>query len=199
MPRTETLIRVKTEVEIDECDDYTYSDVVSAVTVETEPVTFRRLLEERSHEAIAAGYIPIELTSGGKLNKTTVERLQKHGWVHLESVKSREDKKAMEQEYYILDPPAQRWSDPKFEKVDLDRLSDRQIERIAGTGRIAQFVAPKSVLPTDAYARLKTHRDRKAAEAAKRQEAKKKRAEKNRQKEIEAARKLLEEEGELKT
>lgn len=141
----------------------------------------------------------IRLTPGadGKLDKMAVTTLRKCGWAHPEAALNREEKKAMEQEYYLLD------TDPnhhgyayqyvnKLTLVDLDNIHDNHLDKLANGAKIGQIVTAKSVLPDAAYKRYQAALRRKEEAAVRRKEASKAKEEAKKRREIEKAKKILE-------
>jgi regulator of protease activity HflC (stomatin/prohibitin superfamily) len=133
------------------------------------------------------------------LSKETIEYLKAKGWVHPSTVKGRNERKAMEQKFWVMDKKGDGyiWSRPAFAELDLDNLSDDRIKQLADGAEIVQKVTAKSVLPDKTYQKVLTARKAKEALAQKRKENADKRAAKKKAKEIAEAKKLLQEAGEL--
>ena len=188
----EILIRVKSRVE----HDY-YDGDVGSVDLIQEQVTVDQIISEQHDYLLKSrGFAMID-PKGGKLKKETIDLLRHHGWVHAETASSREEKKVVEQEYYILDELGKQYSysEPKIKKIDIDDLTEDQLKQLARSAKIVQCVAPKSVLPPAQYKKLQTKRKQleEQREQAKLMVAKK--AANKKAKEIAAAKKLLEEAG----
>lgn len=171
-------------------DDY-YGD-----DIKQEQVTVEQLMDEQGEYLLKSrGYAKID--PKGKINRETVELLRKFGWVHAETAASREDKKVVEQEFYLLDEQVNnyRYGEAKFCKIDLDNLTDDQLKRLARSAKIVQCVAPKSVLPQVQYKKLQTKRKQLEDMRGRTKEMAEKKAAKKKEREIAAAKKLLEEAG----
>lgn len=189
----EMLIRVKSRCEED------YDGSCSGVEMSHEVVTIDQLLTEQQDYLFQyRGYALID-PKKGKIDKKTVDLLRSHGWIHAETAESREEKKVMEQEYYLADPQGDGYYDPKLAKIDIDNLTDSQLKQLARSGKIVQVVGPKSVLSASAYKKLQTKREQLERQRAAVKEAAEKRAEKKKAKEIAAAKKLLQEAGVVKS
>lgn len=186
----ELLIRVKVHTE----QDYDGSTSVTGMTHET--VTVDQILaEQQEYMMNYRGFVMID-PKKGSINKRTIDLLRKNGWVHLETTQKREEKKVLEQVYYLLDDSADQanyWHQPKFTKIDINDLTEHQLKQLANGAQIVQVAKPKSVLPPDQYRKLQTKREQLEQQRQKRKEAAEKKAQKKKQKEIEAAKRLLQE------
>lgn len=174
------------------------SDEYNDVTMSHRETTFQELLAEQyEHTLQTLGLIRFDTKKG--ITDRDAEFLRSKGWVHAETAKSREEKKTVEQEYWIVDETGSNiyYANPKFAKVHIDALTDFQIEQLSKGARLVQVVTPRSVLPSTQYKKLLTKKKQNEAkkEAAKKAVAKK--AQKKKAKEVEAAKKLLAEAGEL--
>ena len=185
----EILIRVKAAHETD------YDGSCSGVEMRHEVVTIEQLLSEQQDYLFQhRGYALID-PKKGKIDKKTVDLLRLHGWIHAETAESREEKKVVEQEYYLLDEGGRTgyYYDPKFAKIDIDNLTDDQLRQLAKSGKIVQVIGPKSVLPPAQYKKLQTKRQQLEAQKEQLKQAAVTKAAKKREREITAAKKLLEE------
>jgi hypothetical protein len=135
---------------------------------------------------------------GTKHNALTIKLLKEQGWVHLESAKSRAERKTLENEIYILNESGDTWStyNPKFKKIDLDPIDDNYLDRLADGAILVQKVSTQSVLTENDYKKLKTRIKKRKAKEAEKKAKLKAAAEKKKQKEIENAKKILAEAGE---
>lgn len=155
------------------------------------------LAETNSFTLFQMGFIQIDPKKG--LTKEGIEYLKQQGWVHPSTIQSRNERKNMEQKFWLMDQKGDgyAWSRPAFAELDLDNVSDDRIQRLANGAEIVQKVSPKSVLPPKAYQRLETVKKARQAAAQKRKESAEQRAAKKKAKEIAEAKKLLQEAGEL--
>ncbi len=171
-----------------------YHDGCCSCELSHEQVTFEKLLEEHAALLQRLGYVQLD-PAKGKIDKKIVDYLKSIGWVHAKTISEREEKKVFEQEYYLLDQTA--YYRDQVAKVDIDDLSPLHVEQLAHSGRLAQVVSNKSILPSTQYEKIQNRK--KAVEEAKKKlkESAEKRAATKRQKEIEAAKKLLLEAGEI--
>jgi hypothetical protein len=186
----EILIRVKVKY-----DDYDYS----ACDLHHEVVTFDQLLDQSGDYLLnTRGYSKVDF-SKGEVDKKTIEFLKSKGWVHQKTVQDREERKVMEQEYYLFDELGQNFSyrTPMFSKIDIENLTEDQIAQLSKGGKIVQVVSAKSVLPDIQYKKIQDRRKHLDALKLKNKEANEKKAAAKRQKEIDKAKKILEEAGEL--
>ncbi len=188
----EILIRVRAKHERDY--DGSYSDF----SLEQEVVTVEQIISEQKNNLRYQGFMLVD-PKKGPISKETSDYLRSHGWIHLETANSREERKVVEQEYYLLDETGKsgHYYDPKFSKINIDDLTDNQLKQLAGSGKIVQTIGPKSVLSAKEYKKLQTKRQQldDAKLKAKLSAAKKEQNKKAR--EIAAAKKLLEESGEI--
>jgi hypothetical protein len=187
----EILIRVKAHYEED------YDGSRGDTDLRQEVVTIEELMREQPEYMFQwKGYVMVD-PKNGKIDQKTAELLRSHGWVHADTAKDREERKVLEQEYYLLDEQGKQsyFYEPKFSKIDIDNLTDEQLKQLARSGKIVQVVGPKSVLPPAQYKKLQTKREQLEKQKAAAKEAAVKKAEKKKQKEIAAAKKLLEEAG----
>jgi len=189
----EILIRVKAKHETD------YDGSVIETQLTQEIVTFDQLLKEQSDYAFKCrGYMLID-AKNNKIDQKTADLLRSHGWIHIDTAKSREERKVVEQEYYLLDEEGKNsyYYDPKFTKVDIDNLTEDQLKQLAKSGKIVQVVGPKSVLPATQYKKLQSKRQQLEDKKLTSKLAADKKAQKKKLAEISAAKKLLEEAGEV--
>lgn len=160
-----------------------------------EEVELTTLMDQMNEYELAnRGYLRVK----DKLSKQAIDGLKKLGWVHADSCKNREEKKILEQEFYILDEKGREplfTYDPKFKKIDLDDLHDHYIVQLAKGARIVQKVSLKSVLRPKDYEKLLKEQKKLAESQKKKKETAKKKAETIKQKEIEKAKKILQEAG----
>ena len=162
-----------------------------------EAVTVEELVDRmQEHELHLRGLVRVKPV-GGEVGGIAVNTLKQHGWVHAPSVEDRAKRKEMEQKFFILAKNSSPYSPTTFHELDMDNLTDQQIEQIADGAQIVQKVTPKSVMSEANYKRLKAVEKRKTEAAAKKAETKKAVAEKKRNAEIAKAKKLLKEAGEL--
>ena len=184
---SEILIRVKTEKDI--YDEYD-------VTIVHEQVTVEQLMEEQSEYSLKSrGYIKIDPKTG-KVSRETVELLRKYGWAHIETAKDREERKALEQELFLLDETvAYSYREPKFAKIDPDNLTDDQLRQLAKSAKIVQCVSAKSVLSESQYKRLQTKKKQLEDMRERAKKSAEKKAATKKEREIARAKKLLEEAG----
>lgn len=152
------------------------------------------------YDLYAHGLVRVKKDSkkGNKHDKLAVKLLKEQGWVHLDSAKSRAERKALENEFYILNENGNNWStyNPKFKKIDLDPIQDEYLDSLAFGSILVQKVSTKSVLTDADYKKFSTRvKAKKIKEAAKKAKLKAS-AEKKKQKEIENAKKILAEAGE---
>ena len=187
----EILIRVKAHCEED------YDGSRSDVDLRHEVVTIQQLIaEQRDYMFQWMGYVMID-PKHGKIDQKTADLLRSFGWVNKDTAKDREERKVVEEQYYLLDEQGKGYfSEPKFAEIDIENLTEDQLKQLARSAKIVQVVGPKSVLSASEYKKLQTKRDQleKQKAAAKLSAAKK--AEKKKAKEIAAAKKLLAESGE---
>jgi hypothetical protein len=188
---TEVLLRVYSEHEYEEGD-------VDSCTLKTEQIDLSQLLRETdSYTLFQMGFITIDPKKG--LSKEAIAHLKQHGWVHASTIKSQNERKELEQKFWLMDRKGDGypWYKPAFVEIDLNDVSDGQIQQLASGAEIVQKVSPKSVLHNKVYQQVQTTKKAKEAAANKRKETDKKRAEKKKLKEIEQAKKVLKEAGEL--
>tara|TARA_Y100000034_G_scaffold8165_2_gene8926 strand:+ start:5548 stop:6129 length:582 start_codon:yes stop_codon:yes gene_type:complete len=192
---SEMLIRVKAQTETpyyegDYCDPELTQEVV----------TFEQLLAEANEYTLSQlGVVRVKATAGGKIDKATADKLKEFGWAHAATAQTREEKKVLEQEYYMIDHLGVNysWNKPKFQKIDVDNLTKEQAKQLAGGARIVQAVTPKSVLSASQYKKIQTARKENAVAAQKKKATAAKRADAKKAKEVAKAKKLLQEAGEL--
>ena len=188
----EILIRVKAAHETD------YDGSCSGVEMRHEVVTFEQLLKEQPEYVFQCrGYMLVD-PKQGKINQKTADFLRGHGQVHADTAKDREERKVVEQEYYLLDEEGKHnyFYEPKFSKVDIDNLTEEQLKQLARSGKIVQVVGPKSILPPAQYKKLQAKREQLEKQKIAAKAAAYKKAANKKAKEIAAAKKLLEEAGE---
>lgn len=180
----EILIRVKASYDCDYGDD-----------ISQETVTLEQLLKENSSHMKAYGYVCIDPKNG--IDQNTADFLRSHGWAHIETAKNREEEKIFEQEYYLYDVEELDYLITKrLRKIDVDNLSEYELNQLAKSGKIVQVVQPKSVLSSTQYNKLRKKQKliEQKKDAAKKAAAT--RLANKKQKQIEAAKKLLAESGE---
>lgn len=166
-----------------------------------ESVTETQIVGEMNEYTLSLlGLVRVTPDSLKKMSKIATDTLKQHGWAHVSTVKDRAEKKAMEQEFYILNEDGKPFSsyDPKFGKLDLDNLTDHNIEALANGAKIVQVVTAKSVLSEKDYDRYRRTKQKKEESAAKKKLTKEQKLAAKKQKEIEKAKQLLKEAGELK-
>lgn len=187
----EILIRVKAHYEED------YDGSRGDVDLRQEVVTIEQLMaEQRDYMFQWKGYVMVD-PKHGKIDQKTAELLRSYGWVHKDTAKDREERKLVEEEYYLLDEEGKGYfSEPKFAKIKIDDLTEEQLKQLARSAKIVQVVGPKSVLSASEYKKLQAKRDQLEKQKAAAKLAAAKKAEKKKAKEIAAAKKLLEEAGE---
>ena len=168
-------------------------------SVKHEEVTFEQLLAEKGQYMLQyQGFVQVDPAKG--ISKEAAELMRRHGWVHKSTAEGREEKKVLEDEYWLLDETPTKGSywqyrETKFSSIDIDNLSDDQLRQLAKTGKIVQVVSTKSVLSADQYKKLQTKKKQLADQQAKAKAASEAKAAKKKAKEIAAAKKLLEEAG----
>lgn len=176
-------------------------DSCSVDDIKVTEVSIGDLIHAVPHYQLYLNYKLVRLDAkGNKIPKEVVEYLKAQGWVNPSTVKDREERKAMEQVYYILDEKGQEsyyYRKTKFHKVDLDNLTTDDLEQLADGAKIVQVVKTKSVLPSSQYNRLTNLKKKREELAEKRKQAAEKKKEKLKQREIEKAKKILAEAGEL--
>ena len=185
--RDEILIRVRSTHD----DPYEYSDI----TLSQETVTLDQLIQENGEYFRNLGYIKI--SDATKLDKKDVETLRFHGWVNEKTIEDREKKKVLKQEYFLVDERPKVCYYPQAEKIDIDALTERQLDQLSTTASIAQIVEEKSVLSEAQNKRLETKKRQEKERKDKQKQSAQKKAEKKKAKELEAARKLLLEAGQI--
>jgi hypothetical protein len=152
----------------------------------------------KDYELQQYGLVRITPDSKGEFDHYTLKAMKNHGWVHAASTKDRAERKQLEQEFHLLDTVPSPYSYMnKFQLLDMDNVDGNQLEKIANGARIVQTVTPKSVLADKDYKKLQALRKKKEEAAARRKANKQANEEKKKQKEIEKAKKILEEAGEL--
>lgn len=187
----EILIRIKAD---EEYDDYEGNYV--NVHLKHEQVTFQELLDENKTYLFSYhGFAMIDPKKG--ITKETAELLRNHGWVHKDTAVDREERKVVEQEYYLLDENGKNsyYFEPKFSKINIDNLTDDQLKQLAKSGKIVQVVSAKSILPDSQYKKLQTKKKQIEEQKTKASLTAAKKLAKKKAKEIENAKKLLEESG----
>lgn len=185
----EMLIRVKARCEED------YDGRCSDIELNHEVVTIDQLLSEQQDYLFQyRGYALIN-PKNGKISKNTIDLLRSTGWIHAQTAENREERKVVEQEYYLLDEQGGNYYQPRFVKIDIDNLTDDQLKQLARSAKIVQVVGPKSVLSESQYKKLQTKREQLENQRLAAKEAAAKKAAKKKEKEIAAAKKLLEEAG----
>jgi hypothetical protein len=185
----EMLIRIKAE-----CDTE-YDGSCGGTQMSHEIVTLDQLIKENNEYFFNCfGYAVINPKSG-KIDKKTADVLRSHGWVHKDTIADREEKKLFEQEYYLLDEGNNYFGEPKYVKIDVDNLTDDQLQKIARSSKIAQAVDPKSVFSDSQNKKLQTKKNQIEEQKQKAKLSAEKKAAKKKAKEIEAAKKLLAEAG----
>jgi hypothetical protein len=184
---SEILIRVKAE-----CD--TYYD--GSCGVYQEVVSVEQIIKEQKSNLRYRGYVQIN-PDNGKIDKETADLLRGHGWIHLETANSREERKVVEQEYYLLDEGVKSIYNSKFSHIDIENITDEQLKQLAGTGKLVQVVGPKSVLSVTQYKKLQVKRQQIEAQKLKSKLSAEKKAQKKKAKEIADAKKLLKEANQL--
>lgn len=166
-----------------------------------EEVTIGDMLKKMSdYELQQYGLVRINPDENKKIGHYAVQALKQAGWAHAAAAKTREERKVLDQKFYILNEKGSKYAyyDPMFAVLDMDGISDELMKRLVEGAEIVQKVRTKSVLSAKDYKRFKTIQ--KKMEAAKKKAADSKAAKiaKKKQKEIEAAKKLLAEAGEVK-
>lgn len=198
MQDQEILLRIKSTVDYSGCY---YPDDTPSSLLSYEETTIDDLINGMSDYQLGQfGIHRLKIEKSGKsLSKETKKILSDLGWRHYAHAEERHEKKVLEDKYFIMNPQGKlySWNDPKFEEIDVDQLTDAQIDRLAKGAKIVQAVSAKSVLSTSQYQRLKDKKDKIAEAAEKKRLSKQKREENKKQKLIEKAKKLLEESGEF--
>lgn len=128
------------------------------------------------------------------LSQTAVMSLKYHGWVHLDTVKDRAERKKYTQKFYYVDPVYKH-----AQEIDVDRIGDNDhlVGKLASGAVLMQEVEPESVLSEKAQKKLETKKKALKKNAAERAEKVKAAAEAKKKKAVEKAKKLLKEAGEL--
>jgi transposase len=178
------------------CDRDPYEALDYSHDITLEPTTVGSILETlNAYDLSLHGLIKVDPKG---LSKESIDALKEMGWVHPSTVKSRNERKELEQHFWLLVASGNYGSYPTFEKLDLDNISDYQIEKLVErNGDIVQKVSVKSVLPEKAYKRyLAAKKKKEEKDLKKKLSAEKKKAEKK-AKEVAQAKQLLIEAGEL--
>lgn len=190
------LLRIK--MEYDQYDEYCDGDV-SAIGLRHQEVSILDLLNEmKPWDLFQHGVLRID-PNKFELDKDAITHLKMLGWVHAATVKGRNEKKELENKFFLLDEKGDNkyYKQPRFEPADLDNLLEHQIAALAKGGEIVQKVSLKSVLSDKDYQRY-LNAKKKNEEAAKKKKASAKlKEEKKREKEIAKAKKILAELGEM--
>lgn len=183
----EILIRVRSNHD----DPYDYSDV----TLSQETVTLDQLIKENEELFRNLGYVKI--SDAKNLDKKDIEVLKLHGWVNEKTINDREKKKVLKQDYFLVDEKPKLTFYPQVQKVNIEVLTEQQLDQLSTTASIVQVVEEKSVLSESQNKRLETKKRQEKERKDKQRLSAEKKAEKKKAKEIEAARKLLEEAGQI--
>ncbi|RTK97771.1 MAG: hypothetical protein EKK64_00780 [Neisseriaceae bacterium] len=183
----EILIRVRSTHD----DPYEYSDV----TLSQETVTLEQLIQE--NESIFRGLGYIKINDAGKVDKKDIEILRRSGWIHEKTVEDREKKKILKQDYFLVDENPKFVFYPQVRKVNIEELTEQQLDQLSTTAKIVQEVDEKSVLSEAQNKRLETKKRQEQERKNKKKLSAQKKAEKKKEKELEAARKLLLEAGQI--
>ncbi len=171
-------------------------------SLEHKEVIVEELLEEQgSYSLYLMGYIKIDKDKDKDLSKETVRFLREKGWSHVDSAKNREEKKVLAQKYYLIYKEGDSYNYgyaamPKFSEIDLDDISDEQIQQLAKGGEIVQSVTLKSILSAKDYKKLQTKKKVNKEKADRAKAVREKKAKTTKEKALEKARKLLQEAGE---
>lgn len=187
---SEQIFRVVTEHEGDE-------SYVSC-HIKLQEVELGTLLKETPSYVLAQhGFIGIDQKKG--LSEEAIAYLKQHGWVHASTVKDANERKELEQQFWIMDKKGDPYPyyKPAFAELELTNISDDRLQQLASGAQIVQKVTPKSVLPEKDYKRLQTIKKQKEEAAKKRKETAAKREAAKKQKEIERAKQVLKDAGEL--
>lgn len=188
---TQKLFRITASCDRDPYDGCDYSHDISL-----EETCVGDILAGLSRSALTShGYIKVGPNKG--LSKEDIEVLKDNGWVHPQTIKSRNERRELEQTFWILinSKKGYYW-EQKYEQVDLDNLLDHQIEALVNGGEIVQKVQIKSVLPEKAYKRYLTAKKNKEEQEEKKKLSAKKKQDQKKAKQIELAKKILQDAGE---
>ena len=186
----EIIIRIK----VDRSNPYDQSEVDLTHEVIDADVLLNELTD---YDLNRKGLTRIKKTKNGNLSKKTVDELREFGWVHLETAMNREERKVLNQEYFLMDTVNKSLYRRSFEKIDLEKLSSDDLARIASGSKIVQVVSPRSVMSGSQYQQLQKTRQNIEKASVARKLAAKRRAAMKKEQAIEEARKLLQEEGEI--
>ena len=186
----EILIRVR----VNHDDPYDYEEC----TLTQDNVSFNDLLRENENYLSSLGYIKVSDVSKN-ISKEDVKILSKHGWVHEKTVQDREKRKVVTQEYFLVDQIAKGYyPDFKFCKVDVNNLTDSQLDQLSRSAQLVQVVDEKTVLTSSDLKKLTTKKNNIKEKNEKLKLTLQKKADKKKAKELEAAKKLLEEAGHIR-
>lgn len=189
---SEQIFRAVAEHEGDGEDGYV------SCSIKLQEVELSTLLQEANSFMLSQlGFICIDPKKG--LSQEAVAYLKQHGWVHPSTVKNAVERKELEQQFWIMDKKGEAypWYKPAFAELDLTNITDDRLKQLADGAQIVQKVTPKSVLPDKDYKRLQTLKKQKEEAAKKKKENAAKREAAKKQKEIEHAKQLLKDAGEL--
>ena len=192
----DVLLRIKHETD-------GYDDGESG-TIKYEQVELIDLVKEIADYALSnVGLMRVSAAQGKTLSPQAIAFLKQHGWVHAATVKKVAEKKVLEQEFYLLDRAAKAtmglgyYRQPKFQSIDLSNITDDQIAQLANGAQIVQVVSTKSVLSDSALKKVAAKKKQKEEAAQRSKETAAKREARKKQREIEKAKKFLQEVGEL--
>lgn len=165
-------------------------------------VTLKQLLNRASDfELQQMGLVRLALDKTKPVTEAAAKTLRAFGWSRPDVAKNREEKKAMEEEYYILDENGKPYwmnYNPKFAKIDLDDLKDDTLIQLANGARIVQKVSARSVLKDSDYKKYLAQKKKKEDAAERAKKSKETKEQNKLKKQIENAKKILMEVGELK-
>lgn len=178
-------------IKVDEYQEY------NSPEISTKQMTFSELVQETNdNELLGYDLLRIGKQVDGKISDLAQQRLRQHGWINKDGALKANEKKVMEERFYLMKEP-DHFGLRHFEEIDPNSLTMMQEHYLSEGAKIVQVVEPKSVLSKSAYKNLKAAQDKKEEAARKRKEAEEARKKKDKVKELERARKLLAEAGEL--
>lgn len=173
--------------------DSSYDNEVYLNVVETS--IGEELLKMPEYELESLGLIRIS-DAKGNFPEYSAKTLCGLGWLNAETAKKLSDKKVLEEKYYLLQN-ATSYGFGKMFEIDPTTIDSYTINHICQGALIVQKVDPKSVLSESGLKQLKAYEKVEKQKKEKANKQKALREEKKKRKEIENAKKLLQEAGEL--
>lgn len=122
--------------------------------------------------------------------------LEQNGWINIKDIKSREEKKILLQKYYITklegSAPYKKYL---LSEINIDKISDYDINRLAKGESLVQIVSPESVLNDSKKKVYRSYIQAESKRAERKKMSEEKKQQRKKMKEIEKARKILQTHG----